>query len=395
MKTVRVQIKPALLIWAREGLGYSLAEAAKKLGVSEDRLAAWETGEDRPTINQLRKMAEAYKRPLAVFFLPEPPEGFQVMKDFRRLPGTIAGRYSPPLLLEIRRAQERRQLSLDLFTDIDEKAKPFTLKATSDEDPEAVSVRIRSSVGVVYEQQVTWRDQRTAFNRWRGAIEAAGVLVFQATHASLDEMRGLSLAERLLPVIAVNRRDYPSARTFSLLHEFVHLMLHRSGLCDIDEANDRPPEENEVEILCNRIAAAALMPPDRILAEDLVTKRGAKSVAWTDDEIAEIANRYSVSREALVRRLLTLGRTTQAFYSRKRAQYLDEFKALKDKQRQQQAQTEYRKNPPREAISDLGRSFVGLVMENYYQDRLTLSEVSEYLGLRVRHIPKVQELMGA
>lgn len=207
-------MKPALLIWAREGLGYTLAEAAKKLGVSEDRLPAWETGEGRPTINQLRKMAEVYKRPLAVFFLPEPPEGFQVMKDFRRLPGTIAGRYSPPLLLEIRRAQERRQLSLDLFTDIDEKPKPFTLKATSDEDPETVSVRMRSSVGVVYEQQVTWRDQRTAFNTWRGAIEAAGVLVFQATHASLDEMRGLSLAERLLPVIAVNRRDYPSARTF-------------------------------------------------------------------------------------------------------------------------------------------------------------------------------------
>jgi transcriptional regulator with XRE-family HTH domain len=119
MKTVKANIKPALLTWARESLGFSLADAAKRLDVTEDRLRSWEFGEDRPTINQLRKMTEVYKRPLAVFFLPEPPKGFQVMKDFRRMPGTIAGLYSPQLLLEIRRAQERRQLALDLLAEID------------------------------------------------------------------------------------------------------------------------------------------------------------------------------------------------------------------------------------------------------------------------------------
>jgi transcriptional regulator with XRE-family HTH domain len=95
MNTVRANIKPALLIWTRESLGFSLAETAKKLNVAGGRLKAWEVGEDRPTIKQLRKMTEVYRRPLAVFFLPEPPKSFQVMKDFRRWPGTIAGLYSP------------------------------------------------------------------------------------------------------------------------------------------------------------------------------------------------------------------------------------------------------------------------------------------------------------
>ncbi len=35
-----------------------------------------EVGEVVPTIAQLRKAAEVYKRSLAVFFLSEPPEGF-------------------------------------------------------------------------------------------------------------------------------------------------------------------------------------------------------------------------------------------------------------------------------------------------------------------------------
>jgi len=68
---------------------------------------------------------------------------------------------------------------------------------------------------------------------------------------------------------------------------------------------------------------------------------------------------------------------------------------LKERKKKLAEEFEYRRNPPREAISDLGRPFVGLVMMNYYQERLTLSEVSEHLGVRVRHVPRVQEFMGA
>lgn len=47
-----------------------------------------------PTIAQLRKAAEVYKRSLAVFFLSEPPEGFDTLRDFRRLtvPRRVNGR---------------------------------------------------------------------------------------------------------------------------------------------------------------------------------------------------------------------------------------------------------------------------------------------------------------
>jgi Zn-dependent peptidase ImmA (M78 family)/DNA-binding XRE family transcriptional regulator len=395
MKIVRANIEPSLLIWARESLGFSLAEAAKKLNVSEDRLRAWEAGEARPTIIQLRRMAEVYKRPLAVFFLPEPPKGFQVMKDFRRWPGTIAGLYSPQLLLEVRRAQERRQLSLDLLAEMDEKPKPFTLKTELTDDPEVIGARIRKELGILYEHQVAWRDERVGFNSWRGAIEAVGALIFQATRVEVGEMRSFCLAEPEQPLIVVNRKDFPSARTFSLLHEFVHLMLRLSGLCDIEEVNDLPPEEQKVEIFCNRVAAATLIPRDHLLSEDLVMAHGVRPTEWAYGEIQELAKRYSVSRESLIRRLLTLNRTTEDFYRKIRAELLAEIQMLKERKKQRAEELEYRRNPPREAISDLGRSFVGLVMMNYYQERLTLSEVSEHLGVRVRHVPRVQEFMGA
>lgn len=53
-----------LLIWARESGGFTVNEAAKKANVKPEKLSGWESGESRPTINQLRKLASIYKRPL-------------------------------------------------------------------------------------------------------------------------------------------------------------------------------------------------------------------------------------------------------------------------------------------------------------------------------------------
>lgn len=46
------------------------------------------------------------------------------------------------------------------------------------------------------------------------------------------EMRAFSLCYDIVPVIMVNGSDAARGRLFSLLHEFVHLLLHTGGLCD-------------------------------------------------------------------------------------------------------------------------------------------------------------------
>lgn len=393
MATIKAKVKPKLLEWARESIGLTVADAAKKLHVKEERLLAWELGQDQPSIGTLRKMTTVYKRPIAVFYLQQPPEGFAVMKDFRRLPGKIAGSYSSAMLLEIRNAHERRQLALDLLTEIGEKPKQFTLVIDLNNGAEKAGNTIRNALGLTYEQQSAWRDNRTAFNAWRAAIEAYGTLIFQATRVSVDEMRGFSVAETELPVVVVNRKDFPSARTFSLLHEFVHLTLRRSGLCDMSDSDHRLPEEQAIEIFCNWAAAAALMPPEQFLVEDIVVQRGPKATNWKDDDIVELATRYSVSREALVRRLLTLGRTTDTFYRLKRDQYSRDIQARKALRKEEAKGKKFRRNPSREAIGTLGRPFITAVLENYYQARITLRDVSEHLGVRTRHITKIQQLM--
>jgi transcriptional regulator with XRE-family HTH domain len=102
-----------------------------------EQLQAWEAGEDHPTLVQLRAIAALYKRPFSDFYLDAPPEEAPFPHDFRRLPGEVALNYSPVLRYQMRLAQSRRDIFLELANDMAGKVPPFGFRATMDEEPES------------------------------------------------------------------------------------------------------------------------------------------------------------------------------------------------------------------------------------------------------------------
>ena len=398
MPTPRANITESVLIWARKQAGYSPEDAARKLNVKEERYLSWEDADDdlKPTIKQLRNIAKLYKRPVSLFYLPEPPEGFQPMRDLRRLPGDRLGEYSPALRFEMERAQQRREVALDLFQTAGDDLEKFGLKASVLDDPETVGAAVRTALGVNFSDQKTWRRKGTLepFKAWRRAIEAYGVLVFQMSGIETDEVNGFALAAEVLPIIAVNRGDVPNRRTFSLLHEFSHLLLNLSGVSDLDVDTTRPPEEQRIEVFCNHVAAAALMPKEHVLSAPMVRAHPGKSTGWSDSDIRTVSDQFGVSREAFLRRLATFERTTFGFYRAKAEQYNEEWRALKARQKAEykESKKKFSKNPPQDVFVELGRPFVRLVLNGVRQDLMTLNEASGYFNnLRIRHFPKLEE----
>lgn len=55
MRSIPASVESSVLRWARESCGLTEVAAARKLGLPDDRVAAWEVGEVVPTIAQLRK----------------------------------------------------------------------------------------------------------------------------------------------------------------------------------------------------------------------------------------------------------------------------------------------------------------------------------------------------
>jgi len=383
-RSVEAIVKPDLLVWARTSAGYDVAQAAKKLGARRERIEAWERGKEKPTVAQLRKLAEIYKRPLAVFYLPKPPKSFDAMHDFRRMPGQISGVESPELRVEIRRALYRREIALDLYKALEESPPELKARAEATEDPEEVAHRMRDLIGVSPNQQRKWKDENEAIRAWRTAIENLGVLVFQARDVEPREMLGFSFAETPLPVIVANIKDSPRRRIFTMLHELAHILLRQDAICDLDDENPREPSDLRVEAFCNRIAGAALVPKGQLLQEQSVADtRGP--LEWPDDELASLARHYWVSREVVLRRLLLLGRTTQKFYERKRAEYQKEYTSRRKKPGFA--------TPDRLVISTAGEHFVRLVLNGYANDRITSSDVADFLDLRLKHVPKIEEAL--
>jgi Zn-dependent peptidase ImmA (M78 family) len=171
----------------------------------------------------------------------------------------------------------------------------------------------------------------------------------------------------------------------------VHVLLERSSICDIEEGVLRPPEEQGPEVFCNAVAAAALVPRDALLSQNLVAERPARPRDWSDDELGSLARVFGVSNEVILRRLLTTGRTTQTFYASRRTFWgslLDAPARLSD------ADTDYMRNMPQEVVSDLGRPFTRLVVESYLNSFTSLSDVSRHLGLRADKVAKVRELLA-
>ena len=371
-----------------ENAGLNLDVAAQKALVSPDRLQRWESGDARPTVKQLRKLGKVYKRPLAIFYLAEPPKDFDAMRDYRRLPGEVAGIESPQLRLAVRQAQQRREIAIDLYEELELEPLEFTVEASMSDDPQQVATIIRDLLGIPYEDQTAWNSDYDAFNQWRNAFETVGILVFQATEVDVTEMRGFSISEHPFPTVVVNIKDVPRGRIFTMMHELVHVLLHQGGLCDLDEEGLRPPEEQRVEIFCNHVAGEALVPTQWLLNEPLVQQKTEHS-EWTYEEISQLAMRYRVSREVIMRRLLITGRTTQARYREKREEFQQEWREQSQRPRKGFAP------PYRMAISRAGPEFVRLVLNSYYREKITSSDVADYLGVRLKHLGRIEnEVLG-
>lgn len=290
-----------MLKWARKTAGLSIEDVAVAETWPVEKIEEWEQGDRSPSLPQLRRLAKRYKRPLMVFYLPEPPTDFNVVKDFRRLPEHAAKKLSPGLRYALRTAQERQRWAAEYLRDEGEPSFALVGSATVKDDTTQLGKQLREFLGVSVHDQVTCQSASQAYGVWKTACETAGIFVFQASGIDVTEFRGCALPDTYAPVALVNARDSYTARTFTLLHEIAHILLGISAIT----GGTHPPLDSRkgtIEYFCNSLAAEVLIPRDD-LAQNLPK-------GWQQDDkraVADAAKRYHVSRLAMAVRLVEIG----------------------------------------------------------------------------------------
>jgi Zn-dependent peptidase ImmA (M78 family) len=383
---VFMPVNPLILEWARTAIGYDLSEAADKLAIDVALLKDWESGKSRPSYSQLKKISNLYKRVTAVFFLADVPSDPAVPKDFRVLKDSQIRKLAPSTLMEIRDAQRKRSDAIILAEQMGEPIPEFKYTTHLNDDIPKLAKKFRNIFGISYEVQRAFSNDHSAFNTWKRAIENQNVLVFQASFKSLDELRGLAVFESRFPLILLNTKDAPKPRTFSLLHELCHLLLHVSGIGNMQSPLSRDEGYNQVEVFCNQFAGECLVPAEYFLAEPEVAAISTQKTI-SKSQISALSNRYNSSWEVILRRLLDLGKISNEFYSNYREELKQLFAGMKPKP----------KGGPAHQVMVYaynGEPFTQLAISNYLAEKISASELSRYLGLKFNLIEKMSPVVS-
>lgn len=377
-----IAVNPSLLAWARAESGYALDRVAKRLNVKEERVAEWEAGERQPTLKQVENLARFLHRPLSVFFMPRPPQLPPLATEYRRLPDVEPGHESPELRLALRQMLTRRENALNLMGELGEPVPEFSLRAHLRESPTEVGRRLRVAMGVEVATQLGWANEWEAWRAWRAAVEQMGVLVFQFPKVSLAEVRGLALLRTPMPVAAVNGKEMPAAKAFTLCHEVVHLMLAASH----EEApaareRRRGNEWMDVERFAEVAASHALVPEDAL--RGVIGQLGLQHAEWGIENVRRVAKKFRLTPMATATRLRESGFMAWAQYNQWREEWQAYVAALPPR-------SGGFATPMEKAVNRAGRPFAQLVLEALSANRITSVDASRYLDLKFEHFDKLR-----
>lgn len=292
-KSIPAIITPEVLAWARNLDGITIDDIAAKLHTAPEKILSWEQGTSYPTVTQAKNLAKQYRIPFVYFYLPDTPKKLKRLEktDYRTF-GNNGNSIitSRELRWFLRDIEDRRDAVLSLYEEEKRKPLSFPIKLSAGADMEEVAAAIRNLLELTEDIQCKFRKPEVALSHCIRVLEKWDVLIFQATKIAPSEMRGLSIAYERMPIIALNRKDEPSARLFTLCHELVHIVTRTSGICN--DVNENSVSQNVIEMKCNQIAGKILVPLNELSSHPTIGK--IRKYGFDDSYVYQVSRDFAV-----------------------------------------------------------------------------------------------------
>lgn len=366
--------------WCARERGLSIDEVAREAGVPAKALALLMDDGTGLTFAQLRKLADYFGRGV-LFFLDQGPvdEDRVHTVQYRTLTGQKP-ELSNAVRKLIERVERQRELYLSLREDLHTEDypvfEPINVRA---DQPAAAAAAVRAWLRLAH---------ANTFDAYRAAVEAKGILVFRSNGyagrwqiAKESSILGFSLYSDTCPVIVVKKVRTETQQTFTLMHELGHLMLHRASSIDDDaDMHSHVGQERDANAF-----AGHLLVPDAQLATIRDDERPA-AVEHFDAWLAQYRQRWGVSGEVILRRLLDAGRLTQERYTA----YRTYVRGLPfDDEDEATGSRLYRHREPKHIFGD---TFVRTVLGAFNARRITATKACSYLdGLKLSDLRTLEQ----
>lgn len=338
-----------------------VAERAE-LGVRADELTDADLDVE---LADLRALAKVFKRPWSYLLIDEAERFPSAGSDNRTFANQRAG-LSPDLLAELQATDLMLATAEELFPGHAYRVPTVVYAEAPTAD--SLAAQTRTFLGVSIDDQLTVKDEFAALRTWVAAIHATGVYVAQRKLPDAT-IRAFSKVEGDQAVIVVDTGDTAYARIFSALHEYCHVTLRSTGICDLDD-------HSAVERYCNAVAAGVLLPGE-LLDRIVTTSEFSRGDLASDEKLKTLSRQLHVSQAALLIRLRDHGTIAQDLY-----EAMELRRATRRGGAKKPGGTYY---PP--AINKVGRLYAHRVVDALNDGAIDRQDASVFLGVGEHLMP--------
>lgn len=384
-------ITPNVLRWARESARMTEEIAAAKIPkLTVEKLKEWEDGTSQPTIRQAQILAKAYKRPFALFFLPEVPRDFQPLQDFRK---SGSKELTTSSIFIIREIQQKQAWISDVYSENNEEKLPFVGRFSLKSNPKHVADDILATLGINPSMYKTDNPIR----EWINASESNGIFVSRTSfiHSKMkldsEELQGFAIADQFAPFVFVNSDDWNAPQLFTLVHELAHIWIAATGISnEIEPEIANRDKFNPIELFCNEVAANALIPSEIILSVD-------RRVFKNSEDIFKTAKNLGVSSFSFLIRALNLQLVTNSEYKVLKRQAEIDYQAFLKREAEKKAALKLKQkekpggpNPYLLRLNKNSRLFTQVVLDALRSGFVQPTQASFLLGTPSNNFHKLE-----
>ena len=370
-----------IIQWAREYYNMSYEEAAQRIGVDVDKYKNWENGTDYPTYAKLRKISDAFHKPSALFFFPVPPQIKSPKGDLRTLPDTVVNRLSRNVILQLEKAKVYQLSLIELYGERDS---VFLHRNEFPDGVDALCDFFRKKLEFPIAAQKARKSTKVVFEIYREKFYDIGIYVFKDSFKD-NAISGLCVKDNRFPVIVINNSMSFARQIFTLFHELYHLISDTSGAEIIrdDFFSMLDEGQSDIERNCDSFANSFLVP----LAD---FKQELKKSPIDEKRIEELAQLYSVSREAIMYKLLTMGKITNNDYSQLKEVFYGE--AIRTQGKKEGKTSLVAAMLKRGMSPEDIKKYSGVSDEfrQYFSGKISGVKAGEMLQSKVDHLPRLE-----
>ena len=330
------------------------------LSVNPEQLVA---SDSDVSFEDLVALGQRFSKPWS-FFLVDEAEVYRSTGQDNRSIGNRREPPSPDMLEVIETVADMLEAAAELFPDTKYEVPP--VRITPDTPFEDAGAAIRKFLGMADEHQLGFKDDFDSLRAWAAVLQARGVYVSQRRLRD-PTIRAFSRVVGDQAVVVIDTGDIPYARNFSLIHEYCHVILRSTGICDLSD-------HSAIERYCNAVTGATLLPL-RLIRASQEGRRFGRSPDEDDELLKRMSRGLGVSQAAILIRLRDVGDLDQDDY--------DELEARRAGRRADSGKTPGGQYYP-VRINRVGRRFARNVIgalddgEISRQDASALLEIGEH-----------------